>query len=103
MTAFVPGSQERDLSKYALSLQQLAAGRSNAIGIVTLAPSATTTTVNDDNCAAGSAIVLTPNTAHAAAEIGNGTLYVTALNKSFTITHANNAQTDRTFTYAIQG
>ncbi len=104
MTAFVPGTYEKDLSKYALSLQQLAAGRSNAVGTVTLAASATTTTVNDLNCAAGSTIILTPNTAHAAAEIGNGTLYVSAVaNKSFTLTHASNTQTDRTFFYAIQG
>ncbi len=103
MTAFTPGTDERDLTKYALSLQQLAAGRSNAVGSVTLEASATTTTVNTDNCAAGSAILLTPNTANAAAEIGNGTIYVTASNKSFVITHANNTQTDRTFTYAIQG
>lgn len=103
MTAFVPGTDEKDLTKYALSLQQIASGRSNATGIVTLTPSAASTTVNTINCAEGSGVSLTPNTAHAAAEIGNGTLYVVASNKSFVITHANNAQTDRTFTYAIQG
>lgn len=101
MTAYVPGTQEKDLSRYALSLQQLAAGRSNAVGVVTLAPNATTTTVDTDNCAEGSAIILTPNTANAAAALS--TLYVVSSNKSLTITHANNAQTDRTFTYAIQG
>ncbi len=101
MTAYVPGTQERDLSKFALSLQQLASGRSNAVGTVTLRANETTTTVSTDNCATGSAIVLTPNTANAAAALGSS--YVTAANKSFTITHANNAQTDRTFTYAIQG
>lgn len=101
MTAYVPGTQERDLSKFAVSLQQLASGRSNAAGVVTLRANETTTTVNTDNCAAGSAIVLTPNTANAATALGSS--YVTAANKSFTITHVNNAQTDRTFTYAIQG
>lgn len=103
MTVYTPGTDEKDLTKYAMSLQQLASGRSNAVGVVTLTANAATTSVNTDNCAAGSGVSLTPNTAHAAAEIGNGTIYVTASNKSFVITHANNAQTDRTFTYAIQG
>ena len=103
MTLAVPSTVEKDLSKYALALKMLASGRSNAYGVVTLAVNATTTTVNTDNCAEGSAVILTPNTAHAAAEIGNGTLYYIASNKSFTITHANNSQADRTFTYAIQG
>ena len=104
MTAYTPGSQEKDLSKYALSLQQLAAGRSNAVGSVTLAASEDSTTVTTDNCAAGSTPILTPKTAHAAAEIGNGTLYISEVaNKSFTISHANNSQTDRTFLYAILG
>jgi len=104
VTAYTPGSQERELAKYALSLQQLAAGRSNAVGEVTLTASADSTTVDTDNCAAGSTPILTPKSAHAAAEIGNGTLYISAVaNKSFTITHANNSQTDRTFLYAILG
>jgi hypothetical protein len=103
VTVYTPGTDEKDLTKFAYSLQQLASGRSNAVGVVTLTDGATTTTVNTDNCAAGSGVSLTPNTAHAAAEIGNGTIYVTAANRSFVITHANNAQTDRTFTYAIQG
>jgi hypothetical protein len=104
VTAFVPGTDEKDLHKFAMSLQQLAAGRSNAVGTVTLTSSAASTTINDLNCAAGSTIILTPSTAHAAAELGNGTLYVSAVaNKSFTLAHASNTQTDRTFFYAIQG
>jgi hypothetical protein len=43
-------------------------------------------------------------TANAAAEVGNGTIYVSAVtNGSFTLTHANNSQVDRTFRYAISG
>lgn len=101
MTAYVPGTQERDLTKFALSLQQIAAGRSNAVGIVTLRANETTTIVDDMNCASGSVINLTPTTANAAAAIGSS--YVTSSNKSFTITHASNSQTDRTFYYGIQG
>jgi hypothetical protein len=45
-----------------------------------------------------------PTTANAAAEIGNGTLYVSSRDKQqFTITHASNTQSDRTFGYVVQG
>lgn len=104
MTAYVPGTDETDPKKIILSLQQLAAGRSNATGTVTLTASTTTTTVSDDNFASVSVPLFTATTANAAAEIGAGGMYVSARAKgSFTITHANNAQTDRTFYYAIQG
>jgi hypothetical protein len=47
---------------------------------------------------------LMPTTANAAAEIGAGTAYISARTKrSFTITHANNSQSDRTFGYVVIG
>jgi hypothetical protein len=104
MTAYIPGITETDLKKVILALQQLAAGRSNAVGSVTLATGAATTVVSDKNCAAGSTPILTPATASAAAELGNGTMYVSAVaNGSFTITHANSATAGRTFLYALLG
>lgn len=104
MTAYVPGTDETDLKKMNLSLQQLAAGRSNATGSVTLTANAASTAVTNDNFAAGSTVYFTATTANAAAEIGAGTMYVSARAKgTFTITHANNAQTDRTYLYAILG
>ena len=104
MTAYVPGISETDPKKIVLALQQLAAGRSNAIGSVTLATGAATTVVSDKNCAVGSTPLLTPATANAATELGNGTMYVSAVaNGSFTITHANSATAGRTFLYAILG
>lgn len=104
MTAFVPGIAETDLKKVILALQQLAAGRSNATGSVTLITGAATTTVVDPNCAAGTVPLLVPASANAATEIGNGTIYVSAVaNGSFTIAHANSATTGRTFLYALQG
>jgi hypothetical protein len=104
MTAFVPGTAETDLKKIILALQQLAAGRSNAVGTVTLLTSASSTVVSDPNCAAGTVPLLTPASANAATEVGNGTMYVSAVaNGSFTITHANSATTGRTFLYALQG
>jgi len=94
MSAYVPGITETDLKKLVLAIQQLAAGRSNAVGMVTLATGAATTMVSDKNCALGSTPLLTPATANAAAEVGNGTMYVSAVaNGSFTITHANSATT----------
>lgn len=104
MTAYVPGINETDLKKIVLALQQLAAGRSNAVGSVTLATGSTTTVVPASNCASGSTPFLTPASADAASELGNGTMYVsTVANGSFTITHANSATTGRTFLYAILG
>jgi len=104
VTAFVPGVTETDLKKVILALQQLAAGRSNATGMVTLLTGSSTTVVSDPNCAAGTVPLLTPASANAATEVGNGTIYVSAVaNGSFTITHANSATTGRTFLYALQG
>lgn len=104
MTAYVPGITEIDLKKIVLAIQQLAAGRSNAVGTVTLVTGSATTVVSDQNCAVGSTPLLTPATANAATEAGNGTMYVSVVaNGSFTITHANSATTGRTFLYAIHG
>jgi len=107
MTVLLPAIAETDLKKINLSIQQLGAGRSNATGTVTLATGAATTTVTPTQTgtiAAGSTIMLTPTTANAAAEVGNGTMYVsTVANGSFTITHANSATTGRTFLWAVLG
>lgn len=104
MTVRTVSRNEKDLSLFALSISELASGRSNAYGIVTLTASAASTAVTDANFAAASVPLFTATTANAAAEIGAGTMYVSArANGSFTITHANNAQVDRTFLYIIHG
>jgi hypothetical protein len=104
VSAYVPAITETDPKKVILSLQQLAAGRSNATGTVTLTVSAASTVVIDKNCAAASVPILVPTTANAAAEVGNGTMYISAVaNSSFTITHANSGTTGRTFIYALVG
>lgn len=98
------GTDEQSLRTFALAIQQLSSGRSNAVVQVTLTPNAATTTVNFDNCSEATAPIPVPMTAHAAAELGNGTLYISAVaNRSFTITHANNAQADRTFRFVCIG
>ena len=104
MTAFVPGITETDLKKIILAIQQLAAGRSNATGTVTLVTGSATTVVSAPNCAAGTVPLFTPITANAATEAGNGTMFVSAVaSGSFTITHANSTTAGRTFLYVLQG
>lgn len=107
MTVYVPGITETDMKKIVLAIQQLASGRSNATGTVTLTLNVATTTVTPTQTgavAAGSTVHLTAMTANAAAEVGNGTIYVsTVANGSFTITHANSGTTGRTFLWSILG
>lgn len=104
MTVYVPNANEKDLAKFATSLQQLAAGRSNASGSVTLAAGATSTSVKADNCAAQCAVFLFPKTANGAAALAAGTTYVASVGKqTFTIAHADNAQTDRSFFWVALG
>jgi hypothetical protein len=95
---------EKDPFKIVQAIRQLVEGRSNATGTATLTANAASTTVTATACAAGSTVLLQPTTANAAAEIGNGTGYVsTVANGSFTITHANNAQADRSFRWVAIG
>jgi hypothetical protein len=104
MSGNVPIPTEQDPYKIVRAVRELFEGRSNAVGKLTLTANATSTTVTAANCGIGSTVLLTPTSAHAAAEFGNGTIYVSAVaNGSFTLTHANNSQTDRTFLYAAFG
>lgn len=83
-------------------LNRLVDGKINSVSTVTLAANAGTTTLADIYIGGTSAILLMPMTAHAAAELP--TLYFnTPTKQSVVINHTNNAQTDRTFTYAVLG
>lgn len=100
----LPTADDRDLTRTAFAVRQLAQGRSNATGTVTLTAGAASTVKSFVNCATGSVPILVPTTANAAAEIGNGTMYISSVgNGTFTITHANNAQVDRTFLFVCLG
>lgn len=102
--ALIVQTNERDPSKFAFAIQQLAAGRSNATGSLTLRASQTTTTVTAPNCGAGSAVFLFPQTANAAAVVAS--TYVLAANVTagqFIVTHPSNANTDKTFSYVCLG
>jgi hypothetical protein len=101
MSISVISQAERDAAKIVFTVRQLCEGRSNAVGTFTLTANAASTTVTALNCGSGSTVLCFPATANAAAEWKNGTMYIgTVTNKSFVVTHANNAQTDRTFMYA---
>jgi hypothetical protein len=104
MTVYVPGVTEQDLKKVILALQQVASGRSNATGTVTLSTAATTviSPTQAGTIAIGSTPILTATSSGAAAEIP--TMYVSAVtNGSFTVTHTVSSSTSRTFRYAILG
>ena len=106
MTVLTPGLTETDLKKIILTIQQLAAGRSNAVGSVTLTQNSATTvvTTKTGTCAPGSVPILVPTTANAATEFGAGTWYISSVGlDTFTITHVNSATASRTFAYVIVG
>ena len=104
MSGNVPSPNETNLFRIVRGIRDLFEGRRNTTGTFTLAPSATATTVAHANFGIASTPLFVPLTANAAAEIGNGTLYVSArAQNSFTLTHANNAQADRTFAFSIDG
>lgn len=81
---------------------RLLLGKLNAVLQVSLTANVATSTVTDSRIGPLTAILFSPLTAHAAAEIP--TLYVSVQTKGLaTLTHANNAQTDRTFNLAFIG
>lgn len=95
---------ERDPRRLAIAINGIIDGRTDNYGSVTLTASTATTVVTEARVTDFSTVVLTPRTANAAAELGAGGMYVSAMTDgSFTITHANNAQSDRTFDYSWSG
>lgn len=95
---------ETMLSRIVQVVRQLIEGKSNATGTFTLTANAGSTQVTAPTCGLSSVILYSPLTAHASAEIGNGTIYISGVALgSFTLTHANNAQVDRTFGYEVRG
>jgi hypothetical protein len=77
-------------------------GKGNNIGDVTLTANSATTTLLNPLITPSSHISFSPLTLNAAAAIAG--LYVSARAAgTATLTHANNAQTDRHFTYTVDG
>ncbi len=88
-------------------INELARGRLDSVGTVTLTAGAASTVVSTEGALfahSASGIFLSPLSLNAAAEVGGGTLYISARAAgSFTLAHANNAQTDRTYSYVVIG
>jgi hypothetical protein len=104
MSGNVPSPNETNLFRIVRGIRDLFEGRRNTTGTVTLSTGTAATTVTHANFGKDSVPVLTPLHANAAAEIGNGTMYVSARAQgSFTIAHANNATTNRTFAFSFDG
>jgi len=81
-------------------------GRLNTGGLFTLTANVATSTLTDARISIDSTVVLVPTTANASAEIGAGTIYQSEtgrVNGTAVFTHANNAQTDRTYRIVIIG
>ena len=94
--------------RLARAINGLLQGKMNAVTTVTLTANSATTTLTDDRITPKSFIGFMPTTANAAAALAN--LYVSnrmstngTVIGNATLTHANNAQTDRTFTVLIIG
>ena len=88
------------------SVNQVLTGKTNNVLDVTLTASAASTTITDARIGVNTALIFTPATANASAEIGAGTIYVVTtsrVNGSVAVTHANNSQTDRTFKVVLVG
>jgi hypothetical protein len=98
----VAGGTPREVAS---TVNQLLDGKINAVSSVTLTANVSSTTVSDPRIGSTTLVFLTPETANAAAELA--TLYIAPADyvsgTSFKIHHANNAQTDRTFGYALLG
>lgn len=95
-------ASEKRVDKIVDAIRQLISGRGNNCSLVTLTANSATTTFVKSGVSLTDGVFLFPKTANAATEFGAGTLRaeVTAVSDgkgTIQITHANNAQTDRTF------
>lgn len=106
-----PKQHEREAEHRKLlaeSIWNIQDGKLYCSGEVTLTANAATTVVTDRRLGFGTVILFMPITANAATELYGATMYVLEANidprnSQFTITHANNAQTDREFRYILIG
>lgn len=94
------------LRKFFDAFQTVREGKMDCITDLTLTAGAASTTLTHPLLAPESFVQLDPKTANAAAELYGATMYVLAANRgagSWVITHANNANADRTFKVLIIG
>lgn len=105
-TPFLPRSGASS-EQVAIAVNQALNGKINSYARVTLTANAASTTVNDPRIGADTVIFLMPQTANAAAELKNGTIYIKpsdyVLKTSYKITHANDANADKTYGVLLIG
>ncbi len=100
------GEQEEHRRLIAETANSAMRGKINALANLTLTTSSATTVFTDALLSPDSAVFFDPTTANAATELYGGTMYVLTANRgdgSWTVTHANNANADRTFRVVILG
>lgn len=105
-SALPPAPRSPELRRFWDVIAQIRRGKMDVVSEFTLTPGAATSVLNWKGLSPQSVVVFDPKTANAAAELGSGTMYVLTANRGndqWTVTHANNAQTDRTFQVAVLG
>jgi len=97
--------QEKSLFLLCDRINQLAQGRTNATGTVTLSSTgATSTTVSAASCGASSVVKLSPQTANAAAALATSYIPSTDVTaQQFIVHHSSSTTTDRTFGWVALG
>jgi hypothetical protein len=79
---------------------QVRRGKIDAVSTFTLTANAASSVLNFKGLSPQSVVIFDPKTANAATELYGGTMYALTANRGndqWTVTHANNAQADRTF------
>lgn len=89
-------------AKLARAVNNILKGKTNNTGSVTLTANAASTTVTDPRVGYNSVVTLSPTTANAASAVAT-TYIATYGDGTFTITHVNDAQVDKTFKYIVTG
>lgn len=87
-------------------MQQIRRGKIQCVTELTLTANAASSTLNFKGLSPQSVVIFDPKTANAAAELYGGTMYVLTANRgndAWTVTHANNSQSDRSFQIAVIG
>ena len=97
------GGDTNQLQKIVHVVNKVAKGGVDCTLSFTLAANAASSTVSDSRISNQTCVVLMPTTAHAAAELASGNLYVAPGAGSAVVSHTKNSQTDRTFTVALIG
>ena len=111
MSGTVPHRGETQIGRVVQAVRELFEGRSNAVGEITLAANAASTTVTTANggaallnCSQDSKPFLIPRTANAAAALATTYIPVADVTQGqFVIRHANDAQIDKTFGFVLLG